>query len=98
MLKKEEIPRVRDGIVIDHIPAGKVFEVLEALDVSGEHKEKEVWIFMNVLSRKLGKKDMIKIHSATMKPEHAAARIKPVLNHFTVNVIKDHKVVDKIRL
>ena len=53
------IDSIRNGVVIDHIPAGKALEIYRHL-----HMDKlncSVAILTNVSSEKLGRKDIIKI-------------------------------------
>ena len=56
------INRIRDGTVLDHLESGSAFTVLAALDVSGSDGN-QVSVAMNVPSRKVGKKDIIKVEN-----------------------------------
>ena len=53
------IDSIKNGIVIDHIAAGKAKEVYDALDLG--KLDCQVAIIMNCRSNKMGKKDIIKI-------------------------------------
>ena len=53
------IDSIKNGIVIDHIAAGKAKEVYDALDPG--KLDCRVAIIMNCRSNKMGKKDIIKI-------------------------------------
>lgn len=55
------ISKIRDGVVIDHIPAGRALLVLRLLGISGREGGFRVALVMNVESRKLGIKDIVKI-------------------------------------
>ncbi len=84
------IDSIRNGIVIDHITAGrgmKLYELLglDALDVS-------VAIIKNVTSRKMGRKDIIKIDADIPIDLDIIGFVDPGA---TVNIIKDDKLVDK---
>ena len=61
MLKVESI---QNGIVIDHITAGKGMEIYRLLDL--EASGQSVALLQNVKSRKYGTKDLIKIEGTTV--------------------------------
>ena len=84
------IDSIRNGIVIDHITAGRSMEIyrllgLETLDCS-------VALIKNVASRKTGKKDIIKIDSDFDVDTDILGFVDPDV---TVNVIKDGKIAEK---
>lgn len=84
------IDSIKNGIVIDHITAGKGMEIyrilgLETLDCS-------VALIENVTSRKSGKKDIIKIDSDFDVDTDILGFFDPDV---TVNMIKDGKIVEK---
>ena len=84
------IDSIQNGIVIDHIKAGSAMELydllgLDALDVS-------VAIINNVSSRKMGKKDIIKIDADIPVDLDVIGYVDPGA---TINVIKDGLLVEK---
>ena len=84
------IDSIRNGIVIDHITAGsgmKLYDLLglDALDVS-------VAIIKNVSSRKMGKKDIIKIDADIPVDLDVIGYVDPSA---TVNYIKDGALFEK---
>ena len=84
------VDSIQNGIVIDHITAGhgmRLYELLglDALDVS-------VAIIKNVTSRKMGKKDIIKIDAAIPVDLDIIGYVD---QNATVNVIRDGKLVEK---
>lgn len=84
------IDSIKNGIVIDHIAAGKSMELyhflnLEALDCS-------VAIIKNVASKKMGKKDIIKIDREFDVNLDVLGYVDP---ESTVNIIKDGKRIEK---
>ncbi len=84
------IDAIRNGIVIDHIRAGKAMEIytllsLEALDCS-------VAIIKNAPSELMGKKDIIKIDRALDVDLDALGYIDPDI---TINVIVDGVLTQK---
>jgi len=54
------VSKIENGTVIDHIPAGRALTVLRILGISGKEGLR-VALVMNVESKKLGKKDIVKI-------------------------------------
>ena len=84
------IDSIKNGIVIDHITSGKAMELysllkLDALDCP-------IVIGRNVLSRKMGTKDIIKIDADITLNTDILGYIDPDV---TVNIIKEGKIVDK---
>ena len=84
------VDSIRNGYVIDHITAGrgmKLYELLglDALDVS-------IAIIKNVTSRKMGRKDIIKIDADIPIDLDIIGFVDPGA---TVNIIKNDKLVDK---
>lgn len=53
------IDAVKNGIVLDHIPAGRSMEIYKALEL--EKLDCQVAIIRNAQSEKMGKKDILKI-------------------------------------
>jgi len=90
------IGKIQDGTVIDHITAGKGTKVIEALNLAGS--DKMVSMLMNVQSKKLGKKDIVKIEGVLLDPKQIAPKISPFAPKATVNLIKNSKVSTKVRL
>lgn len=84
------IDAIRNGIVIDHISAGKAMELYKILGL-GE-LDCTVAILKNVVSGKLGKKDIIKIDSLTELDWDVIGFVDP---NITVNIIKDGERVEK---
>ena len=84
------IDAIRNGIVLDHIKAGKSMEIyrflgLDSLDCS-------VAIIKNAPSHKQGRKDIIKIDSAMEPDLDILGFIDPEI---TVNYIQDGVLVEK---
>jgi len=60
--KKElKVPGIKDGTVIDHIPSRVTFKVMRILDLQ-EYKH-VISVVLNLRSKTLGKKGIIKIGS-----------------------------------
>ena len=84
------IDSIKNGIVIDHIPAGKAMTLYHMLGL--ETIDCPVAVLKNVSSAKLGKKDIIKIDSTV---EFDMDVISFVCPNATVCIIRDEKVVEK---
>ena len=78
------IDSIRDGIVIDHITAGRGMRLYELLGL--DDLDCSVAIIKNVTSKKMGKKDIIKIDSATHINMDVIGFVDP---QAPVNIIRD---------
>ena len=87
------INRIRDGTVLDHLESGSAFTVLAALDVSGSDGN-QVSVAMNVPSRKVGKKDIIKVENRFLKVSETN-RLALMAPRATVNIIRGYGVTAK---
>lgn len=85
------VSKIREGTVIDHIPAGRALVVLRLLNPPGDAR---VAIVMNAESRKLGRKDIVKVEGVILSPEQTAA-VALVAPKATINIIRDYVVVEK---
>ena len=81
---------ITDGIVLDHITAGKGMELYKILRLS--ELECAVAIITNANSVKMGKKDIIKIDGEVTLDLDVIAYVDPGV---TVDIIKDGVLVDK---
>ena len=87
------IDSIKNGIVIDHITAGRGMEIYRLLQLDG--LDCPVAIIKNVLSRKMGKKDIIKVDADMQFDMTILGYVDPDV---TVNVIRDGKLVEKKRI
>lgn len=84
------IDSIRDGIVIDHITAGRGMRLYELLGL--DDLDCSVAIIKNVTSKKMGKKDIIKIDSDVDINMDVIGFVDP---QATVNIIRDGERADK---
>lgn len=84
------IDSIQNGFVIDHIPAGKGMKLYDLLGL--DELDCSIALIKNVGSRKLGKKDIIKIDAAIDINFDIIGFIAPEV---TVNIIRDGKTVEK---
>jgi orotate phosphoribosyltransferase len=85
------VSKIENGIVIDHILAGKAFLVLKLLKLPGDA---ETLIAQNVESRSLGKKDLLKVEGTYLTSSEIDI-IAFVAPNSTLNIIQDWEVKEK---
>ena len=87
------IDSIVNGIVIDHITAGKGKEIYNLLHLS--NLDCMVALITNAASVKMGRKDIIKIDEAIELDTDALGYVDPGV---TVSIISDGKTVEKKKL
>ena len=90
-----QVSALCNGTVIDHIPADKLFAVVNLLDIPA--MSNNVTIGYNLESKKLGKKGLIKI-SDRFFTDDEVNKISVVAPNVVLNTIRDYKVVEKREL
>lgn len=85
------IGTIVDGLVIDHIPAGRGMELYHYLRL--DKLKCEVALIKNADSEKYGKKDIIKVGEVIDLDLDILGFIDPQI---TVNIIRDGEKVDKM--
>jgi aspartate carbamoyltransferase regulatory subunit len=93
MDKKERlVSAIENGTVIDHIPSEKTYLVANLLDL--QHLTTPVTIGYNYLSRKIGRKGIIKVSNKFFSDEEIS-RLSVVAPKIVLNIIKDYEVIEK---
>ena len=87
------IGQLKDGIVLDHITAGKAMQIYETLKLG--KLDCSVAMIQNANSPKMGKKDIIKIGTLLDLDLDILGYIDPGI---TVNIIRDGKVDKRYHL
>ena len=87
-----QVSALCNGTVIDHIPADKLFSVVNLLDIP--KMDGNITIGNNLESKKLGKKGLIKIADKFFTDDEVD-RISLVAPKAILNTIRDYKVVEK---
>ena len=87
------INRIKHGTVLDHIIAGRAFNVLSALDINGTDGN-QVSVAMNVPSKQYSKKDIIKIENRILAVEETN-RLALITPHSTINIIENYEITEK---
>lgn len=86
-----EVTAINNGMVIDHITAGKCMQLYQFLDL--DHVDATIALIKNAPSKKMGKKDIIKIDTELNLDLDALGYIDP---NVTINIVKDGVRVQKI--
>ncbi|MFH2094138.1 MAG: aspartate carbamoyltransferase regulatory subunit [Bacteroidota bacterium] len=90
--KELKVSAIKNGTVIDHIPAHSLFKVISILEL--ERIDTQISFGTNFESKKLGKKGIIKI--AEKFPDATDInKIALFTPEAKINIIKDYQVVEK---
>ncbi len=88
------ISGMKNGVVLDHIQAGKSMEIYKYLGL--DKLDCQVAIIKNAPSKKMGRKDIIKIESGCDVLNLDA--LGYIDHRITVNIIENDKIVEKKKL
>jgi aspartate carbamoyltransferase regulatory subunit len=86
------VAAIENGTVIDHIPSEKTYQVAQLLGL--QNLGTPVTIGYNLLSKKLGKKGIIKVADKFFTDEEIS-RLSVVAPNIVLNIIRDYEVVEK---
>ena len=93
MNKKERlVAAIEHGTVIDHIPAGKTYQVAQLLGLF--ELKTPVTIGINYPSQKVGNKGIIKV-SDKFFTDAEISRLSVVAPNVILSIIRDYEVVEK---
>lgn len=84
------IDSIKNGIVIDHIEAKKGMKIYEALKLN--ELDCSVAIITNAKSKKMGRKDIIKIDQDFEVNIDMIGFVDP---NITINIVKNDKIINK---
>jgi len=90
--KQLKVNAIKDGTVIDHIPAKSLFKVISILNL--DKIETPITFGTNLESKRLGSKAIIKITDVFFH-ENEINKIALVAPEAKLNIIKDYEVVEK---
>jgi aspartate carbamoyltransferase regulatory subunit len=92
--KYMKVEKIEHGTVIDHIIAGRAFDVIRVL---GLGNDRSMSILVNSHSRKGGTKDILKIENVELSDQEAnlVALVSPAA---TINIIANGSVVKKFNV
>ena len=85
------ISGLQEGVVLDHIQAGKSLDIYFHLGL--DKLDCQIAIIKNARSNKMGRKDIIKVEGPIGKLD---LNVLGYIDHnITVNIIRDNKIVEK---
>ena len=90
------VTAIRNGTVIDHIPSGHAMRVLEMLAVD-QSTSVPVSMVMNVPSKKMGTKDIIKVEDRELNQDELN-RLALVAPDARVAIIRAYSVAEKMTI
>jgi len=90
------VSKIKEGTVIDHITRGHALDVIKILGIYGRSGG-VVTIAMNVPSKKLEVKDVVKIEGRELNPDEVD-KIALLAPHATINIIRNYRVTEKQRV
>lgn len=92
MGKELKVAALRNGTVIDHIPADKLFKVVSILHLNTTLNQ--ITLANNLDSAKIGSKGLIKISGHALA-EDETNKIALIAPNAKINIIKEFEVVEK---
>jgi len=95
MKKELKVAAIKEGTVIDHIPAEHTFKIAEML--RADSLKNVVSVASNLDSKKIGKKGIIKLGGMRLGDKEAQ-KIALLAPNATLSIIKNYKVVQKKKL
>ena len=90
------VTAIRNGTVIDHVPSGQALRVLEMLGIGG-NTSVPVSLVMNVPSKKMGSKDIIKVEDRELT-QAELDRLALVAPDAHVAIIRAYSVAEKLTI
>ena len=88
------VTAIKNGTVIDHIPAGSALSVLRMLGISDD-RASPISLVMNVPSSRHGRKDIIKVEDRELT-QHELDRLALVAPDASVAIIRAYSVAEKL--
>ncbi len=89
---KLKVSAIKEGTVIDHIPAKNLFKVINILGL--DKIENQITFGTNLDSDKLGAKAIIKVSDVFFEDQEIN-KIALIAPHAKLNIIRDYEVVEK---
>lgn len=90
--KQLKVSAIKDGTVIDHIPAASLFKVIKILHL--DRCANQITFGTNLESKRLGTKAIVKISDKFFEEEETN-KIALIAPDAKLNIIKDYEVVEK---
>jgi aspartate carbamoyltransferase regulatory subunit len=93
-MKELRVTPIKNGTVIDHIPAGMSLKVLRILGITDESSDSTVTVAMRVTSKKSELKDIVKVEDRELL-EKEVDKIALVAPKATINIIQNYTIKQK---
>lgn len=90
--KKLQVSAIQNGTVIDHIPANKLFDVIDILGLNKINNQ--ITFGTNLESKKMGLKAIIKLSDVFFANDEIN-KIALAAPEAKLNIVKDYQVVEK---
>ena len=90
------VTAIKNGTVIDHIPSGQALKVLELLNLSSDTSV-PVSLVMNVPSKKMGAKDIIKVEDRELT-QFELDRLALVAPDSSIAIFRAYSVAEKLNV
>ncbi|OWP55297.1 MAG: aspartate carbamoyltransferase regulatory subunit [Thermoplasmatales archaeon B_DKE] len=88
-----KVSKIKDGTVIDHVPAGKALRVVSILKIEN-NPDVSTTIAMRVQSDKLGRKDVIKVENKYLNRDDLD-RISLIAPDATISIVNNYQIKEK---
>jgi aspartate carbamoyltransferase regulatory subunit len=89
---KLKVSAIKEGTVIDHIPAQNLFKVISILGL--DEIENQITFGTNLESERMGSKAIIKVTDKFFEDDEIN-KIALIAPHAKLNIIRDYEVVEK---
>ena len=96
MTEMRRVTAIRNGTVVDHIPAGHALQVIQMLRINMT-RTTPVSLVMNVPSDKLGRKDVLKVEDRELNQEELD-RLALIAPTASIAIIRNHAVAAKLKI
>jgi aspartate carbamoyltransferase regulatory subunit len=96
MTEMRRVTAIRNGTVVDHIPAGHSLQVIQMLRIDMT-RATPVSLVMNVPSDKLGRKDVLKVEDRELNQEQLD-RLALIAPAASIAIIRNHAVAEKLKV
>jgi aspartate carbamoyltransferase regulatory subunit len=93
--KTLSVSAIKQGTVIDHIGVGNALKIISLLKLADN--ETRVTVGLNLKSKSMELKDLIKVENLILTPTHAA-QIAIFAPRATINIIENYKVAKKFQV
>ena len=90
--KELKVSAIKDGTVIDHIPADHLFKVITILGL--DQIQNQITFGTNLESKRMGRKAIVKV-SGKFFEDDEINKIALIAPQAKLNIIKDYEVVEK---